>query len=185
MAQNQSSVPRITGVIEMTQTVNYPIIVYNTYLPDNSELVVTNLAEKQKKSQVISLGQHLRFVSFVQSPYLLDYFTDRGQIKSNDCMVYFLAWHKGKKKLQLVVLSCDPWELDKKLHLHRVQTGRIELPRRPLEQLKRAFLLTSNLQKRIFQSTIQFRLVCQYEDNIWTIEMRKKISNTITATFTD
>ena len=76
----------------MQQIIEYPLLVYNSYLPTNSELVVTSLAEKEKVSYVVSLGQYLQFITFVDSPYLVNDFLG-DHIKSNDCMVFFLAWH--------------------------------------------------------------------------------------------
>ena len=34
----------ITGITTMTEIVDYPFLAYNSYLPNNSELIVTNLA---------------------------------------------------------------------------------------------------------------------------------------------
>ena len=40
----------ITGVSEQTESVDYPLIAYNSFVPDNSEIVLTSLAEHIKKS---------------------------------------------------------------------------------------------------------------------------------------
>ena len=56
MAGEDANEALVSGVIETQEIVEYPIIVYNSYLPTNSELVVTSLAEKDQKSQVVRLG---------------------------------------------------------------------------------------------------------------------------------
>lgn len=87
----------VTGLTEMKEAVDYPLLVYNSYLPDNSELVVTNMAEKIKTSQVIDIGENLSFVTFVNGPFLANEFNKTETIKNHFCMIYFLAWHKSKK----------------------------------------------------------------------------------------
>ena len=78
----------------MTEAVDYPLLVYNSYLPNNSELIVTNIAERDKTSQVIELGNNLSFICFVNGAFLADYWKDtsKDKIKSNHSMIYFLAW---------------------------------------------------------------------------------------------
>ena len=80
----------LTGITDMTEAVDYPLLVYNSYLPNNSELIVTNIAERDKTSQVIELGNNLSFICFVNGAFLADYWKDK--IKSNHSMIYFLAW---------------------------------------------------------------------------------------------
>lgn len=110
----------LTGVSEMVEAVEYPLIVYNSYLPNNSELIVTNIAEKEKESQVLNLGP-LRFVTFISSPFLHDKLKNK-HVKRMHCMVYFLAWHTKQEKLYLMTISCNPWQRKKQLHLHWVRT---------------------------------------------------------------
>ena len=133
----------LTGVAEMTNAVEYPLIVYNSFLPNNSELIVTNIAEKDKVSYVISLGS-LRFLTFVNAPYLNTKLKNK-YTKEIHCMVYFLAWHSKLEKIYLMVLSCDPWQEEKQLHLHWVKTtSGIKIPStNSLDQIQRVHLLVS------------------------------------------
>ena len=67
-----------SGVIRPQHIVYYPLLAYNSYKPDNRELIVTILARKKKISQVMNLGQDWQFVTFVQSPCMF------GQIDHDD-----------------------------------------------------------------------------------------------------
>ena len=39
-----------SGLVREDYLIYYPLLVYNSHLPDNSELVVTNMAERNKTS---------------------------------------------------------------------------------------------------------------------------------------
>ena len=54
-----------SGLTRPQYIVYYPLLAYNSYKPENRELVVTNMARKKKISQVVKLGADLRFVTFV------------------------------------------------------------------------------------------------------------------------
>ena len=54
--ESENSKHEYTGILPQTFMADYPLIAYNSFLPDNSELVVTNMAENQKTSQYIDLG---------------------------------------------------------------------------------------------------------------------------------
>lgn len=51
----------------MNQVIDYPLLAYNSFLPSSSELVVTNMAERQMTSQVVNLGFNWQFICFVNS----------------------------------------------------------------------------------------------------------------------
>ena len=57
-----------SGLIRKQYIVYYPLLVYNSFKPDNSELIVTNMARRNKVSQVVNLGANWNFISFVESP---------------------------------------------------------------------------------------------------------------------
>lgn len=78
--------------------VDYPLIAYNSFVPDNSEIILTSLAEHIKKSQVINLGPKIRFIAFINSPFLLDDIWN-SNVKDWHCIIYFLAWHVDKKRI--------------------------------------------------------------------------------------
>ena len=42
-----------SGLTRRQYKVDYPLLAYNSFLPDNSEIVVTNMAERAKVSQVV------------------------------------------------------------------------------------------------------------------------------------
>ena len=91
--------------------------------------MVTFLAELKTNlsSQIVNLGQELRFLAFVHSSYLRDQFDDLEKNKGN-CMVFFLAWQVKKSKVLLMALRSDPWSEQKVLILHTIQTAEIKLP---------------------------------------------------------
>lgn len=53
-----------SGLVRHDHLVYYPLLIYNNYLPDNSELVIVNMAEKDNTSQAVKLGKW-RFIAFV------------------------------------------------------------------------------------------------------------------------
>lgn len=59
---------KISCAALMNEVVEYPLLVYNSYMPDRSELVITNMAEKTKKMNVIKLDG-LSFICFINSTY--------------------------------------------------------------------------------------------------------------------
>ena len=54
-----------SGLTRPQYIVYYPLLAYNSYKPDNKELIVTNMTRKKKISQVVKLGAEWHFVTFV------------------------------------------------------------------------------------------------------------------------
>ena len=54
------------GVCLQTFAADYPFIVYNSFQPDNSELIFANLAQRESQSQRLDLGEW-QFISFVKT----------------------------------------------------------------------------------------------------------------------
>ena len=69
MNSDESLKSVISGPTRQQHVCYYPLLAYNSLIPDNSELILTNMAEygSNKTSQVINL-EAWRFVSFVESP---------------------------------------------------------------------------------------------------------------------
>ena len=49
--------------------IDYPLLAYNSYRPDNSEIHLANLAHQSKKNFLIKLGE-FQLISFVSTVYL-------------------------------------------------------------------------------------------------------------------
>ena len=93
----------------MTEIVEYPLLVYNSYMPDRSELVITNMAEKSKNSHVIKLNG-LSFIAFINSTlWPIEVGDTDSDVKEDDSIVFFLAWDNNKHEYCVMMLSCDPW----------------------------------------------------------------------------
>ena len=115
---------KISSAPIMTEIVEYPLLVYNSYMPDRSELVVTNMAEISKELKVIKLDG-LSFISFVNSTFWTEEF-ENDHIREDHSMVFFLAWDKKINEYRIMVLSCDPWS-KAKIHLHCLKTKELRL----------------------------------------------------------
>ena len=84
----------------MDQAVDYPILVYNSFYPLNNELVITNMAEREKngvkRSHVVRLGKHYRFLKFVSTPFMneiFNYLNRDDSVKKTHCLIFFLVWN--------------------------------------------------------------------------------------------
>ena len=83
-----------------TWIVDYPLIAYNSYKPDNSEIVICNFAEKKKQSQIIHLGKW-KFISFVKNVCLPKILNTDNTMSSH---IVILALHRTIMKHRLLVL---------------------------------------------------------------------------------
>lgn len=107
----------VQGSITQTWMVDYPLIAYNSYLADNSQIHLANLAKRNGEKYVIKLNEW-QFLCFVNSVYLnkrLFSQIDKNQKGDNtatnssskypqplDCQILFLARHKAKRKIRLM-----------------------------------------------------------------------------------
>ena len=137
---------------------------------------MTFLAELETNllSHKVNLGKELRFLAFVHTPYLRDQFENLEDYKGV-CMIFFLAWDAKRCKVVLMVLRSDPWSRakEKVLHLDTMRTAEIKLPPLPLDQLKKVFMLSSNVNSESKEGISEAHLILQYENEIWTINLRK------------
>ena len=70
--------------------IDYPLLAYKSFLPDNSEIHLANLAQEQKQRFLIKLGD-LSLISFVSSVYLTKILTLESIIEPLACQILFLA----------------------------------------------------------------------------------------------
>ena len=54
-----------------------------------------------------------------------------------------------------------------------MRTAEIKLPPLPLDQLKKVFMLSSNVNSESKEGISEAHLILQYENEIWTINLRK------------
>ena len=140
----------LQGITLQSWIVDYPLIAYNSFLPENSEIVLSNFAEKEKYSQYIHLGSQWSFISFVKTACLNEVISGT---EPQSCQILFLAKHKIFTKYRLILLEQNPWLTPNErkcpdIKVSIVYTSEIlNLPPRPLEQLKSLHLLSNLLTK--------------------------------------
>ena len=61
----------VSGAAEMVVSMQYPLIVYNSYKPDNTELIIANMADKNKKLYALNLNK-CHFLAFVTTNYSVE-----------------------------------------------------------------------------------------------------------------
>ena len=130
----------VQGSTSQTWSVDYPLLVYSSHLPNNSELVIANLARRNSKPRRLSLG-NWHFICFVSTVCLTRLF----HLSPLNCQILFLARHRKLHKLRLFMLDQDPWSLDEPedepIEVYAFASCEFRLPERPLEHLRSAHLL--------------------------------------------
>ena len=157
-ADDEITQSEITGLVRQQHVVSYPLLAYNGYLPDNSELVVTNMAEREKRPQLIQLGQW-RFVSFVESACMSGVLP----VEELNSQIFFLAYHSDRNKLRLMMLDHDPWSAEKLWTLHVLQSGDIQALPCSVRDLRHAHLLAQ---------ADSMSLVLQFTDHLWHVPLK-------------
>ena len=92
----------VQGSLSQTWMADYPLIAYNSYLSDNSQIHLANLAEKQGQKYIIELNEW-KFICFVNSVYLHKLLLSqqseedgRNELNPLECHIFFLAQHKHR-----------------------------------------------------------------------------------------
>ena len=87
--------------------VDYPMIAYNSYEPENSEIILCNFAQKPNKLQKLHLGRQWDFVCFINTVKLSETLEDLEKMSSQ---ILFLAYHRKLLKYIIFVLEKNPWD---------------------------------------------------------------------------
>ena len=144
-----------SGLIRHQQLIYYPMLAYNSYLPDSSELVITNLAEcdesdldhntkimrRKRRTFVLNLGQTWSFVSFINTACQskeLDTLVTNSQI-------FFLAYHKTLQKYRVLMLDHDPWRKNEIFKLKVIASDFIKAIPNALDEIKCIHMLTQKV----------------------------------------
>ena len=145
---------QIAGITPQSWASDYPLFAYNSFLPDSSEIIIVNMAEHEKRQQVLDIGPQWRFISFVESTVI----TQQLNLMASrlDCQIYFLAQHKYLRKFFLLGLNKDPWSPEKFPELFIIKTCDIKLPPQSLAQLKSIHLLSRSVKEEL-EMTLMFQ----------------------------
>lgn len=99
---NERDVKRCVQLQEQVNQIDYPLMVYKGYTPDNRELILVNLADKEQPQKIINLYD-MQFICFVGHNYV-----DR------EAKIGFLAMDHERESIKLCWLRChQPFEKKK------------------------------------------------------------------------
>lgn len=159
--------PAVQSPIPQQFIVDYPLIAYKSFMSDNSEVVICNMA-LQKEPQHILHMRTWQFVCFVGTAMLRELSEHINKFHSK---IFYVAKHNKLLRYRLLLLRLDPWKRGEKQadygKVDCVQTVDFKLPPEPLSLLKKVDLLVGSGDDG---SDLKF-LVFQYETSLWSVSI--------------
>ena len=156
------------GTTWQTWRCDYPLLAYNSLSPECSEIILSSLAEKDVKVEILDLGEW-QFICFVRTTNLAVTLNKKRTLFSRlHCQIPFLAKNRADQKVQLMVIDKDPWSRQEggRISVKVLKTCEIKLPPMSLEKLRSVHLLVS-----FEQEDPHWTLLFQYTDELWSVSL--------------
>ena len=159
--------PTVQSPIPQQFIVDYPLIAYKSFMSDNSEVVICNMALRKEPQHILHM-RTWQFVCFVGTAMLREFSEHINKFHSK---IFYVAKHNKLLKYRLLLLRFDPWKRGEKQEdygkVDCVQTVDFKLPPEPLSLLKKVDLLVGSGDDG---SELKF-LVFQYETSLWSVSI--------------
>lgn len=147
--------PAIQSPVPQHFISDFPMIAYKSFMSDNSEIVLSNTAQKGQPQHILKMT-HWRFICFVDHAMMKEMI----EVDRFDCNILYIAQHYIMHKFRLFAIRCNPWVKDAEQQGFGVvdcfPTVPFELPDLRVSMLKKVELITQHDENRMLQLALVF-----------------------------